>query len=99
MVGPEGEEHWAIADFTAITPKSNFKYLDAFTDADGNISDEMPRSDWSLDFVDGGETTTVNITIKHKNPEDLEQIITMGFKEGFTMALNNLDEMLLNSTQ
>jgi len=99
MVGPEGEEHWAIADFTAINPKSNFKYLDAFTDADGNISDEMPRSDWSLDFVDEGETTTVNITIKHKNQEDLEQIITMGFKEGFTMALNNLDEMLLNSTQ
>lgn len=94
MCGPEGEEHWALADFTSITPKSNFKYLDAFCDKDGNISDEMPRSDWNLDFEDLGSSTMVNIAIKHSTLEDLEKIIEMGFKEGFTIALNGLDELL-----
>lgn len=97
MLGPEGEEHWAIADFTSITPHENFKYLDAFTDAEGNINKEMPRSDWNLDFIDHTETTTVKIAITHKNLADLEQNINMGFKEGFTMALDNLDQILLTS--
>ncbi|MCW4469774.1 SRPBCC domain-containing protein [Flavobacterium sp. MFBS3-15] len=93
MVGPEGERHWAIADFTSITLKTNFKYLDAFTDEEGNLKDEMPRSDWNLDFIDKGDTTTVDISIKHKTLADLEMIIQMGFKEGFSMTLNSLDEL------
>jgi uncharacterized protein YndB with AHSA1/START domain len=93
MVGPQGEKHWAIADFTSITPKSNFKYLDAFTDENGNISDEMPRSDWNLDFIENGEETTVDIQIKHKTLADLEMIIQLGFKEGVTLTLNSLDEL------
>ena len=97
MCGPEGEEHWALADFTSITPKTNFKFLDAFCDALGNLNDEMPRSDWDVAFVDKGNTTMVNIAIKHKTLADLEKIISFGFKEGFTMALNNLDEILANS--
>jgi len=93
MVGPEGGRHWAIADFTSITPKTNFKYLDAFTDEEGNLNDEMPRSDWNLDFIDKGNTTIVDIRIKHKTLADLEMIIQMGFKEGFSMTLNSLDEL------
>ena len=97
MCGPEGEEHWALADFTSITPKTNFKFSDAFCDASGNISNEMPRSEWDVAFVDKGNTTLVNIAIKHKTLADLENIIAMGFKEGFTIALNGLDEIFANS--
>lgn len=98
MVGPQGEEHWALADFTSISPKTNFQFLDAFCDQEGNIKNEMPRSNWDVNFVDEGQTTTVNMVIKHKNLADLEQVIEMGFKEGFTMALNNLAQILLTST-
>jgi uncharacterized protein YndB with AHSA1/START domain len=96
MVGPEGEEHWAIQDFTSVTPKSNFRFVDAFADKDQNISKELPTADWNVDFEEKDGNTTVNITIKHKTLEDLETIIRMGFKEGFTMALDNLDEILSN---
>ncbi len=95
MIGPEGEEHWALTGFTSISPKTNFKYLDAFCDNEGNISDEMPRSDWEFNFTDKGNYTLVDITIKHNTAADLETIIAMGFKEGFTSALNGLDELLL----
>ncbi len=94
MVGPEGEEHWALAEFESITPKSNFKFLDGFCDKQGNINNELPRSDWNVDFIEQDGSTIVNITIQHESHSDLERILEMGFKEGFTMALQNLDEIL-----
>lgn len=91
MVGPEGEEHWAIADFTSISSKTNFKYLDAFSDSEGNLNKEFPRSDWDVNFSEQGGSTFVDIAIKHEKLSDLEMIIQMGFKEGFTIAMEGLD--------
>jgi hypothetical protein len=34
------------------------------------------------------------VEITHKTLADLEKIIEMGFKEGFTIALDGLDEIL-----
>lgn len=95
MCGPEGQEHWSIQDFTAISPKTNFQFLDAFTDKKENINSELPGSEWSLEFSETAGVTSVNIVIKHKTLSDLEAIIKMGFKEGFTMTLNHLETLLL----
>lgn len=94
MVGPEGEKHWSLADYTSISPKTNFKYKDAFCDSEGKINEDFPRSDWNVDFKEYDGSTIVNVEIYHKNLSDLEKIIEMGFKEGFTMSLQNLDEIL-----
>ena len=94
MVGPEGEKHWGVQDYTSITPKANFRQSNTFSDEDGNLNKDMPTSDWNLDFIDKGDMTTVDIQIKHKTLADIEMMIQMGFKEGFTMTLNSLDEML-----
>lgn len=40
------------------------------------------------------ETTLVNVLLSSKSLEDLEKIIEMGFKEGFTSAIENLDALL-----
>src|ERR1041384_1116844 len=32
MVSPEGQEHWAMHRYTSISPKTNFKMLNAFAD-------------------------------------------------------------------
>jgi uncharacterized protein YndB with AHSA1/START domain len=96
MVSPEGQEFWSIQEFTSVSPKINFKMWDAFTDENGNINTEMPRSDWDLSFSEQDGTTTVRITIKHKALADLEKILEMGFQGGFTMTLNYLDTILTN---
>ena len=96
MVSPEGQEHWSIQDFTAISPITNFKYVSAFADKDENINKEFPSSAWNLDFSEANGVTKVSITIKHKELSDLERHIQMGFKEGFTMTLNDLDQLLRN---
>lgn len=94
MVGPEGEEHWALADYTSISPKINFQYLDAFCDSEGNLNEDFPRSDWKVDFTASGDSTVVLVEIKHEDLADLEKIIEMGFKEGFTSALQGLTDIL-----
>lgn len=93
MVGPAGEEHWALADYKSITATTNFTFLDAFCDNEGNINRNLPRSDWNVDFAESGDSTIVHIEIKHQELSDVEKLIEMGFKEGFTMALENLDEL------
>jgi uncharacterized protein YndB with AHSA1/START domain len=94
MVSPEGEEHWSIQDFTSINPTTNFKFVDAFTDKDEIINSAFPSSEWNLNFSEQNNTTTVKITIRHKTLAALEQIMQMGFKEGFTMTLNELEILL-----
>ena len=92
MIGPEGQEHYAIQKYTSITPKSNFKYLNAFADKDENAF--LPGSDWDLNFKEYNGITKVSITIYNDSLERMEKMIEMGFKEGFTATLNDLEILL-----
>jgi len=92
MVSPEGVERWAIQKYTSITPKTNFKMFNAFADKDENP--ELPGSDWDYNFSEQGERTKVSISIYNESLARLEKMIEMGFKEGFAMSLQNLDELL-----
>ena len=94
MIGPDGTKIWSIANYKSITPLKNFKGLDAFCDESGNINHEFPRALWSVSFSSSGDSTFVDIETKYENLSALEKIIEMGFKEGFTMALENLDTLL-----
>jgi len=94
MVGPEGDVHWCRADYKEIHPLESFSALDAFCDEKGNINQDFPRSFWTNSFNENEDSTTVDITIKYDELADLEKIIEMGFKEGFTMALENLDQYI-----
>ena len=94
MVGPEGEEHWARADYDAIDELKSFSATDAFCDQDGKINDSFPKSKWTNSFQEKDDLTTVSVIIHYDKLSDLEAIIEMGFKEGFLSALSNLDELL-----
>lgn len=94
MVSPAGDEHWAIQQYTFINPRTEIKWLSSFADKDENINAEIPTSQWELTFSEQNGTTTVDIVIKHKTLADIEMHIKMGFKEGFTMTLNYLEELL-----
>ena len=92
MVSPEGHESWQIQDYTSISPKTNFKYLSVFADQDE--TPHLPGSNWDLNFTEQNGITKVSITIYNESLERMEKMIEMGFKEGFTMTLNFLEELL-----
>jgi PhnB protein len=94
MIAPDGAKHWCRVDYTKIEALKKFSALDAFCDENRNINPDLPRSQWNNSFSGAGDSTTVNIIIEYKQLEDLEKIIQMGFKEGFAMALGNLDQYL-----
>jgi hypothetical protein len=52
-----------------------------------------------VNFTEKGDSTFVDIAIKHENLSDLEMIIEMGFKEGFTIAMEGLDEIFASRTK
>ena len=92
MVSPEGQEKWSIQKYTSISPKTNFKMSNAFADKDENP--ELPGSDWDFNFSEQNGTTKVSIVIYNESLERMEKQIEMGFKEGFTMTLKSLGELL-----
>ena len=94
MIGPEGEERWSTFDYTSVSPKTNFKYAATFCDAEGNPNSEFGSSYWNLTFSEQGDATIVDMVIKRDSLEELEKIVAMGFKEGFTSALQSLDKIL-----
>ena len=97
MVTPDGAERWAVQKYASITPKTNFKFFNAFADADENL--QLPGSDWDLSFSEQNGTTTVHISIYNESLERLEKMIEMGFQQGFTMTLNYLEELLKTLSQ
>ena len=97
MVSPEGQERWSIQEYKSITPKTNFKMLNAF--ADENENPQLPGSDWDYNFSEQNGKTKVSISIYNESLERLEKMIEMGFKDGFTMSLNNLENLLTTLSQ
>ena len=67
MVSPEGQERWAIQKYTSISPKTNFKYFNAFADKDENP--ELPGSDWDFTFSEeNGPAQTHYLRRKKRDP-------------------------------
>jgi uncharacterized protein YndB with AHSA1/START domain len=97
MVSPEGQERWSIQQYTSISPKTNFKMLNAF--ADENENPESPGSEWDYNFSEQNGTTKVSISIYNESLARMEKMIEMGFKEGYTMTMKNLEELLATLSQ
>lgn len=91
MISPDGQERWAIQEYTSITPKTNFKMHNAF--ADEHENPELPGSEWDHTFTEGTGITKVNITIYNESLERMERILD-GFTQGMKMSLSNLENLL-----
>lgn len=94
MLGPEGERHYCRADYKSVVPGKGFSYIDAFCDERGTPTVDFPNMQWEVAFSPISNGTKVEIGITFNSESDLEKIVEMGFKEGFTMAHGNLDELL-----
>lgn len=94
MVGPENEKHWSRVDYLKISPEKFFSAMDGFCDEEGNLNPSLPQNKWENTFMNLGDETQVDILLTFETLEDLEKIIAMGFKEGFTAGLENLDQYI-----
>lgn len=91
MVGPDGQESWALQTYTSITPKTNFKMFNTFCDKDGNP--QPTGSDWDFTFSEQDGITKVTIRIYNESFERMESLLE-GFKAGYMITLANLEKLL-----
>lgn len=94
MIGPNNETQWIKAEYKKIEPQKSYSYTDSFCDDNGIVNEEYPKSFWTNFFSENNGITVVNITIQYDSQEALAQSIELGFKEGFTMAMQNLDQYI-----
>ncbi len=96
MISPEGQERWSLQEYTSITPITNFKMHNVFTDKDE--TPEQYGSDWDHTFSEQDGITTVNISIYNESFERLEMLLE-GFTQGMRMAMSNLENLLADLSQ
>ncbi len=97
MIGPNGEEHWSLAEYTQVEFEKKYTGIDGFTDTEGKINIDMPQSKWVVNFTDKGDITLVEFMINYPDLIQLERTIQMGFKEGLSVAMEGLDELLASN--
>lgn len=94
MSGPQGEKVWAWIGYLTIDPQKSFTAEDAFCDEMGKSSGDMPSMHWKNEFQEAEAATKVTVTITFSSEADMNKIIEMGFEEGFSMGLDNLEALL-----
>jgi len=94
MRGPNGEEQWCLFDYDVIKPVEFFSGSDAFCDEHGQPNDTKPKVRWEYTFIEKEDETIVSMRLDFKSLEDLETIIKLGFREGFTAGMENLDQYI-----
>jgi uncharacterized protein YndB with AHSA1/START domain len=94
MLSPEGEKHWCFAEFKNIRLMESYEATDAFCDENGKINMDFPRMNWKNSFHEENGTTKVTNVITFPQEEDMKQILEMGFEEGYSMGLNQLNDLI-----
>lgn len=96
MVGPDGTGGplFALVQYTHIAPQVSFTTRNGFSDSDGNRNTDMPQSTWVVSFAASGENTLVTTSITYDTPEALEMVLQMGFREGYSQGMDQLDKLL-----
>ncbi|MGC4103620.1 SRPBCC family protein [Ferruginibacter sp.] len=99
MLGPDGSKFWCMVDYLTIDLMKKFTARDFFCDEEGNKNNELPGMHWENVFTAVDNGTKVSVTVTFNSKEDLDKIVSMGFKEGFAMAHENLDKVLAEDSK
>ena len=99
MGGPDGSRHYCVVNFISVDHQREYTGKDGFCDESGNILGNMPNTLWKVHFTSDGDETTVDIELSFASEEDMNKLIEMGFRQGFAMAHQNLDELLANGSK
>lgn len=94
MVGPEGERHYAQVKYGEITEHRSFDGTDCFCDENGNAKPDFPETKWLFGFTGVEEGAKVTVNIHFASEQAMNQLLEMGFEQGFKAGLDQLEEIL-----
>jgi uncharacterized protein YndB with AHSA1/START domain len=94
MVSPENQKQWGRMNYLAIDQYKSFDIEDAFCDENGKLNYELPVSKGQIAFIKTENGTRVDFKMIYPAETDLEKIVEMGFEQGITICLDQLEILL-----
>ncbi|MEK4510775.1 SRPBCC domain-containing protein [Paenibacillus sp. FSL K6-2524] len=89
-----GMESWGKAAYREIVVPEKIVYVDYFSDAEGNVAEDMPQTLVTLTFIETDNGTRVINRGEYATAEALKQVMDMGMMQGITDTWNRLVEHL-----
>lgn len=94
MVSPEDQKHWGRMNYLAIDHHKSFDMEDAFCDEEGKVNAALPVSKGKNVFTKTENGTRVEWKMLYATEEDIQKIVEMGFEQGITACLDQLEELI-----
>jgi uncharacterized protein YndB with AHSA1/START domain len=94
MIGPEGDKAWGRMNYYAIDYPESFDMQDIFSDEQGGMHPDLPRSKGKVVFKETEQGTRVDFIMDYETVEGLQQVVEMGFEEGISMCFDQLENCL-----
>ena len=93
MTGPDGEKHHGRWRIEEVEPPHRLRLADDEIDEDGKPEDGGPTA-MTVTIAEGEGTATMSIAIDFADRKAMEQTIEMGFEQGMTETLAQIDPLL-----
>jgi uncharacterized protein YndB with AHSA1/START domain len=93
MTGPDGEKHHGAWRIEEAEPPHRLRIKDDEVDAEGNPEDGGPTA-MTVTIAEADGAATMSIETHFGDRESMEQTIEMGFEQGLTETLEQVDPLL-----
>ena len=99
--GPDGGDMLSCgkAFYDEIDEPVRFTYKDSFVDNDGNVLNDFPSADITVEFNEQAGRTTVTSTTTYATKADRDQVLEMGMEAGIDQTLDRLEDYLKTMVQ
>ena len=97
MTTPEGEKYHGWWRINSVTPPTTIEFNDGFSDQDGNPAEEMGVGLVSVNFSATETGTRMTMLSRNSTPEHFQQVLEMGMEEGITLAVGQMDALLVEA--
>ena len=95
MTGPEGEKYHGWWRVTSVNPPKSLEFRDGFADQDGNPAPDMPTTTVSMQLIEHGRGTRMELRTVFDTREAMERLDSMGMTEGMREAVGQMDALLV----
>ncbi|SEN46123.1 SRPBCC domain-containing protein [Lihuaxuella thermophila] len=89
-----GTESWGKAVYQEIVEPEKIVYVDYFSDAEGNVSEEMPSCKVTMSFMEHEGKTKLVCRAQYASADTLKTVLDMGVVQGITETWDRLAEHL-----
>lgn len=90
-----GFESWGKGVYEQIDEPNSIVYTDYFSDAGGNVNEDLPATAVTLTFQDVGGSTKIVSRSGYASADALQSVLDMGMLKGITETWDRLEERLV----